>query len=329
MPRSLKIHACVTLLLAVLFYVFWNVSKHQPALALVNVFADDPYDAVSSFAVQFALLAALLSFLRAFRPYPANGISQVQSELFTGGAYLTFVSIGVVLLTNVIAMIRHIPQWAASPAGYVLALLMGGLGLLTLAASWSLHHAADTTRVQTTRAAWITALSCSLAGVLILSVYPESWRQNLYGELFTIVLGMSLFLVVTWGWGNVVAPAPRAQFEDIIDDLTAIYRWLTARGNLFRALARLCASIYHWPVLHAATGWLNPRRHTWNGIILLGIIMGALMAFFEAMSEGGPGGHFPLILAIFVSMESLGVLLGYTLFRKPLGLFRRAAPVTS
>ena len=46
MPKQYKVNACLTFVLAVLFYLFWQISKHQPALSQVNAFAEDPYDAV-------------------------------------------------------------------------------------------------------------------------------------------------------------------------------------------------------------------------------------------------------------------------------------------
>lgn len=325
MHRSIKIHACLTVLLAVLFYLFWDFSKHQPALAQVNVFADDPYDAVGSFGVQFALLTALLSLLRAFRPSQVGSVSGTQIRLCTGAAYLTYIAIAVVLLTDGVAMVRHLDQWTGSPAGYALALLIGGLGLLTLALGWSLHHASSPKQAPLARQNWIIAPGISLASLLILGFYPENWRQSFYGELFTACAGMLLFFIATWGWGRVVAPAPGAFFEDTIDDLAAMCRWLAAHASPFNTLFRLGAKMRHWPLVSPLLDWLNPRRHAWHGIILAGIVLGALLALLEALGEGGPGTHFALILAIFVGIESIGVLTGYALFRKPLGLFRHVA----
>jgi len=66
-----KVNACLTLALAVVFYGFFQVCKQLPALGQINPFANNPYDAVGSFATQFAAFSALLSLLRAFRPYPS------------------------------------------------------------------------------------------------------------------------------------------------------------------------------------------------------------------------------------------------------------------
>jgi hypothetical protein len=48
MSRQLKGIAFLAFVLAVLFYLFFQVSKHHPALSQVNAFAEDPYDAIGS-----------------------------------------------------------------------------------------------------------------------------------------------------------------------------------------------------------------------------------------------------------------------------------------
>jgi hypothetical protein len=48
MPRQLKVCAVLTFLLAVVFYLFFQISKHNLTLLQVNAFAEDPYDAVGS-----------------------------------------------------------------------------------------------------------------------------------------------------------------------------------------------------------------------------------------------------------------------------------------
>jgi hypothetical protein len=72
MPRSVKVSALLTFGLAILLFPFFDICKHAPALALVNAFAEDPYDAVGSFGIQLAPFLSLLAVLRAFRPYPSE-----------------------------------------------------------------------------------------------------------------------------------------------------------------------------------------------------------------------------------------------------------------
>ncbi len=68
--RQAKFATVITCLLTLLFRIFFDVSKHNPALAKVNIFLEEPYDAVGSFGIQLAMLSALVSFLRILRPYP-------------------------------------------------------------------------------------------------------------------------------------------------------------------------------------------------------------------------------------------------------------------
>ena len=53
--------------------------------------------------------------------------------------------------------------------------------------------------------------------------------------------------------------------------------------------------------------------------------MGFVLALAETMAEGGPQqiGRFAIVAAVFMGLEGAGVLLGYALLAKPLGLFRR------
>jgi hypothetical protein len=85
MSKQLKGTAFLTFVLAVLFYLFFQVSKHHPALSQVNAFAEDPYDAVGSFGVQFSLFTALLSLVRAFRPYQPDKALDSQELLLLRG----------------------------------------------------------------------------------------------------------------------------------------------------------------------------------------------------------------------------------------------------
>lgn len=69
MPRRYIVDACLMLVFSLVFYLFWQACKQQPALAQVAEFPKDPYDAIGSFAELFALFTALLSIVRAFRHY--------------------------------------------------------------------------------------------------------------------------------------------------------------------------------------------------------------------------------------------------------------------
>ncbi len=70
-------------------------------------------------------------------------------------------------------------------------------------------------------------------------------------------------------------------------------------------------------LLRPIVNWLNPRKNRWYGIALVGILIGAVLAFGET------GLHTPVgRIEIFAGIECLGVLLGYAIFVKSLGLAR-------
>ena len=78
--KSLKTLAVIVFFLTIFFWAFFDNSKNLPALAVINPFAEDPYDAVGSFGIQLSLFAALLSLLRAFRPYLTKDIPPVNNR---------------------------------------------------------------------------------------------------------------------------------------------------------------------------------------------------------------------------------------------------------
>jgi len=140
MPKQYKVNACLTVVLAVVFYLFWQLCKQQSALAQVATFTEDPYDAVGSFGTQFAVFTALLSVVRAFRPYQLNMSVDSQQSLLVRGAYLTCLSVAVTLGADVVAMLRYPAVWVGVPAGYMLTALVGGMALLTALVGWRIHQ---------------------------------------------------------------------------------------------------------------------------------------------------------------------------------------------
>lgn len=329
MSKRSKLAACFTVGLALLLYFFFDISKHQPVLAQVNAFADDPYDAVGSFGVQFAALAALLSLVRAFRPYQPGQTLDIPETFFTQGAYATCASATVILGADIIAMVRYPSVWLGFSAGLILALLVGGMVLFTMLVIWLIHRSARKTRSPATRNTWIRTGSISIACILILAFYPASWRQSIHGAIFTAFVGIVIFFGTVWAWSTLTMPAPAISFEDSIDDLASIYRWLKAHAGYFRIPLIALEKVRRWPFMNATLRWLNPRKHTWNGVLLLGILMGIVLALAEMLGEGGPGpreiGRFVMIVGIFVGLEGIGVLLGYALLARPLGLFRHTS----
>ncbi len=70
--------------------------------------------------------------------------------------------------------------------------------------------------------------------------------------------------------------------------------------------------------------WLNPRRNAWHIVLLAALLMGLWLTLAEAMGEGGFGntGRFMLVAAVYVGIEGCGVLFGFWLLGRFLGLYR-------
>ncbi len=325
MPGRLKVSAIITFVLAVLFYLFFQIGKHDPALSQVNAFAEDPYDAVGSFGVQLAVFTGLLSLVRAFRPYPGKKVLDGQKLLLLRGEYISCLSVAVTLAADVVALIRYPSLWMGLAAGHVLAALLAGMALLTALVGWLIYRSTRNIIVPSPRGVWTRAILISIVGILVLALYPESWRQGVPGALFTALVGEVLFIVAVWALVMAISPSMEMPFEDFIDDLVSVYRWLKARTGHLAVLYDMFEKMRDVPFIRPVLSWLNPGKHTWNVCILIGLLMGFLLALVETTAGGGPQqiGRFAIVAAVFMSLEGAGVLLGYALLAKPLGLFRR------
>jgi hypothetical protein len=327
MPRSLKVSALLTFGLAISLFPFFEICKHAPALSLVNAFAEDPYDAVGSFGIQLAPFLSLLAVLRAFRPYQSEKTRDRQQVLFARAAYFSCVSVAVTLGADMIAMIRHPSLWLGVSAGYLLAALLGGMVLLTALVLWSISRVTRPLPLRSPLQRWTKASAFSLAGLLILALYPEELRQSIAGELLTIAVGAIFLFGLVWALGTAIAPSLDTPFEDVIDDLVAAYQWEKAHtgpSDPSLALDSVLEKLLTLSLVRSVLRWLTPRKHPWRIALLLGVFMGIALLLSAMNGEGGPPqlGRWAMVAAVFISAECGGVLLGYALFAKPLGLFR-------
>jgi hypothetical protein len=322
-----KVSALLTIVLAILLFLFFDNCKHAPALSQVNPFAEDPYDSVGSFAVQLAPFFALLALLRAFRPYPTEKTRDRQLVLFARAAYFSCLAVAVTLAADIIAMIRHPSLWLGMAAGYLLIVLLGGMVLLTALVFWAISRATRSLSLNSPFQRWIKASAFSLAGIAILAFYPEELRQSIGGEIITIAVGILFLFGLVWAIGTAITPSLDPPFEDAIDDLVIAYQWEKARvnpSNPLMTLDGMLERLLTLPLLRSILHWLNPRRHPWNIVILLGISMGIALLLSDMFGEGGPPqlGRLAMVASIFIGVELGAVLLGYALLAKPVGLFR-------
>jgi hypothetical protein len=119
-------------------------------------------------------------------------------------------------------------------------------------------------------------------------------------------------------------PCPDIPEMDLIDDLVGILRILKPRSGF---VARAVAFIENCPPssrLQRMIDLFNPRKHEWNILALVAILLGSLLALVEVFGEGLSGGicHALVVAIVFVLLESAGVFLGYALLKQFLGLVR-------
>jgi hypothetical protein len=330
MSRSVKVSALLTLGLAILLYLFFDSSKHFLVLSQVNPFADDPYDSVGSFAVQLAPFFALIAILRAFRPYQTEKARDRQLVLYARAAYFSCLAVALTLVADIIAMLRHPSLWLGVAAGYVLLGLIGIMVLLTTLVFWSIYRATRALSLHAPLQGWAKAGIFSLAGILLLALYPEELRQMVGGEILTIAVGIFFLFVLVWAIGTAITPSLNSQFEDVIDDLVIAYQWEKARADQSNPLFALDVMLEKFLALapvRSILRWLNPRRHAWNIVILLGVLMGIALLLSDMIGEGGQAqlGRLALVASIFIGVELGAVILGYVLLARPAGLFRSDA----
>lgn len=318
--RSFQTLSSVVLLLVIFFWAFFDISKKAEVLAVVNPFAEDPYDAVGSFGIQLALVAALLSFLRAFRPYPFREIPPAQQLLILRGETVVLLSIVVTLAADIMAMVRYPLMWRESSGGWILLGMMGVVIFLTVLTGLWLYRLARIYPVSSANHSGRRLIILPVS-MLILAVYPADLQDSIPGGILSALLGMVILFVCTWALATVIFPPTERRFEDVLDDFASMYQAAKSRIRGVSLLEKL-AEIQ---LLRSLFERLNPRGHKWNLVLLVALVMGAALLLAEALNEGLSTNMniALLVIAVFVGIEGLGVILGYQLFGEFLGIFRK------
>ncbi|MGA8530513.1 MAG: hypothetical protein WB622_12420, partial [Acidobacteriaceae bacterium] len=161
-----------------------------------------------------------------------------------------------------------------------------------------------------------TKLAIPAGALVALAFYPEYFRNSIPGAIFTAFCGSLLLFVVVWSVGTALLPALEESSTDLLDDVTALLApWL--RGALGRGERR-----FRRP--HNLPARLNPRRMGWALAVLTGLACGALLVAQELAQPGlSPhGSRRVLVVAVYLFLESAGVLTGYALLAEPLRLIR-------
>lgn len=287
MPKVLKCNAVAAFILAALFYGSFMFVKHDPALRDVIPFGEDPYDAVGSFGVILAMLIALLSLARAFRPL-REPPSEAQRFYLVRSHQAVVLAVFITLAADAVAMARHASLWTGAASRDRLIALLGGMTTVAIAVQL-LVRASQPTLPQAGSNRWIRAATVTLLTLLVLAYYPEQLIDRLPTHLLTVVVGaivlfapMRLLLIM-------LVPNPTG--EERMEKRPTRGKFSTA-------------------------GW------RWTMVVLVGAMIGAF-AFLGEISEGSSApsmGRLLLVAAVFIGLGLAGILVAYAFLAKPLGL---------
>lgn len=284
MPRNLKRNALIVFGLAILFWWSFMFAKHDPHLRSRIPFGDDPYDAVGSFSMIAGILIAVLSLVRAFRPYRKNPPTLAQRLYLVRSQEAVVLAVFLTLLADAVAMVRHPSRWIAAASSGELMMLLGGLLVIAMAVQWLI-----TKSQERECARWGTVLFTLLLATCVLGVYPENLIQRTGTHLATIVVG-DLVL-----------------FASMRVLLTALFPY-TEDKQLSVAVPG------GKPVF---SGW-----RAWIMVAVLGLLIGAF-AFAGEMREGVGSISLPhglLVASVFVGLGLAGIVIAYAFLAAPLGL---------
>jgi len=284
MPNNLRRNAVVLPGLVALFYWSFQFAKHDPALRDIIPFGEDPYDAIGSFAVLIAPLVALISVVRAFRPYgePAPSPSQLVYLARTQAAVV--LPVEITLVADAVAMARHPGMWIGAASRNRLIALLGVLALAVVAA----HLLIRATLPQGSRSRGPGAASAALLALLILAVYPERVIHATATHLFTVVAGAALL------------------FAPMRPLLTALVPYDEGETGTTRASSRFFNA---------------PQR--WGAVLLVGLLIGGFLFLAEMRDGAPPTGRLLFVASVYVGLAITGLLIAYASLGKPLGLAAR------
>jgi hypothetical protein len=291
MPRTLKRNALIVFGLAILFWWSFMFAKHDPRLRSIIPFGDDPYDAVGSFGTIAGMLIALLSLVRAFRPYRKQPPTKAQCVYLVRSQEAVVLAVLLTLLADTVALARHPSLWARAVSGRELIVLLGCVAVIALGVE-SLVRNSQQQMADTRSTPWGRAIFTALLATFVLAVYPEQLIQRTGTHLLTIVIGAFVLF------------APMRVL------LTSLVPYKRDEG-LTAAVPKGARILKPW--------------HRWGIVVVVGLLIGAF-AFLGEMSEDG--GAMPLtrllfVASVFVGLGLAGLLIAYAFLGSPLGLGSR------
>jgi hypothetical protein len=131
--RIHRVNALI-LLTAILFYLFFQINKRSPFVE-ANPFANDPYDAVGTIAIQAVLLISILSYARVIR-WRDDPAQATKARLILRGDIFVLAATFITLCVDLIA--EFVQPITVSFWGSILRIELGAMFLLALACGLAL-----------------------------------------------------------------------------------------------------------------------------------------------------------------------------------------------
>jgi hypothetical protein len=320
----LRLASVAALFLAVLFITFFDRAKHDVGLVRVNPFSEDPYDAVGSFGVQLGFACSILAVVRAFRTDLKTESLHNRYTYTLRAMAVSQLAIIVTMLADSVALARFSSMWNHSAEGNLLIVFTGELFVLASGFCLYLIRLANRRDVcsQNPLRPRQTVLLLIVLGLL--GIYPGGFRDGMAGAMLTAAFGMVLLFYSVALLSKAMFPCPDVPERDLIDDMVGILQTLKPRSGY---IARVIASIENGPpssTLRRMVDLFNPRKHEWNLLGLIAILVGLSLALAEIFSDGTSRGVGQAVLTatVYIVLESAGVFLGYALLKRFLGLVR-------
>jgi hypothetical protein len=292
MGQRFRLNALAVFALSVIFYFFFMTAKHDPALSPIIPFGDDPYDAVGSFCLILSVLLAVLSLVRAFRPYRAPRPTAVDQAFLARTQIAIPLGILVVLATDAIALARHTSMWMGKTGAGELGVLLLGMAFLSLLAVYLVRRSAHGIELPMARAHSTKSVIAVLALVVVLALFPEQIIQSVSLHFLAILLSF------------VLIAASQATLS------MSLLPFATGKPN----------------VEPAAPPARSRRWIQWGSVALAGMAIGTLILMGELFGEGAanaPLAQVLLLSAVFIGTGTACLLIAFGFFKKPLGLFGR------
>ncbi|MGD0627760.1 MAG: hypothetical protein ABR987_00320 [Terracidiphilus sp.] len=293
MGLRLKLNSLAALALSLVFYFFFMAAKHDPALAPIIPFGDDPYDAVGSFCLILSILLAVLSLVRAFRPYRAPRPTAFDQAFLARTQIAIPLGILVALATDAIAMARHTSIWMGKAGTAKLAALMLAMAAISLATVYLVRRSARGIELPAAPMHSTKTVIAVLAFILILALFPEQLIQSVTLHFLAILL--SFVLIAASQAALSVALLPFATDKPSVEPPASQPR---------------------------SRRWVQ-----WVSVAVAGLAIGTLILMSELFGEGAakaPLAQVLLLSAIFIGAGTACLLIAFAFFKKPLGLFSRA-----